>query len=395
MTQRQARALVRAAERDRSSVGAIYRGRRQVSRVFLVGVIVLAASSISVVAIELVYRRIGNEITPGLFAFVDVLLLILIPGFVAMFVSDIDFTRKFFTSLWALRQAARGDDDLMAPVAPQPQPMSSEDEQSGAQSFAHIRWLDDPIASRLLIRHRLVSFGLLPIYFSSFFWLMPLFFRITLDSYPPTQYFYVFSFLPVLVYAMVFVSLIFGRRTVSIHRKGILVRADEQGLTWRHAQSGAREIRIAWSELRSFVQVGFLTPPAYMGQKRGMMFLLDAGAAILAWGYEPMRALYGESMSDDTPDLVRLIVTHASLPLRDATPLVAEVAGTASAMDAAYWRQILAPKKVARSAATIAGLDDVLRPPRAERLRAWIPVWLAFIPLVAYIIISVFMATHP
>jgi hypothetical protein len=275
--------------------------------------------------------------------------------------------------------------------------MSSEEAPSITRSFGYIRWLDDPLITRSLTRQRILMFGLLPIYCSAIFWFAPLLFSATLNSDAPPQYLYVLPFLSFLTCMVAVASLSFNKRTASIRQLGILVRADEQGLTWRHRRSGqsdAREIRVAWSDLRSFALISFLTTPIY-GEKRSKMFVLDAGSAILAWGYQPLHQVYGESMTDDTPDLARLIVTHTNLPLRDATPLAAEIAGTASALDASCWQLILAPKKVARPAATIAGLDEVLRPPRAERRRTWIPVWLAFIPLVAYIIVSVIMATHP
>ena len=396
MARGQAQALLRAARRDTSSVGAIYRWQRRIFRTMAVAMGLYALAILCTAVFELLSRWQGGFANPDIVIGFSVVMLLLTPVVAAICVSGASNSRKLGVSFWALRRAgAVNDNELLPSLTLQSKSIEPDDTQSTPHYFAHIRWLDDLAPVRLMGAVRLALSAYFPL-LAAAFWLM-------IPQQSSTGLLFLSPYyLPVFLSTMIFfLVVIFGMLSTLVvtgaqRRRGVTVVADAEGLRWWRRRFAHAEHHIAWGELRSFAQVNFLPTSSYAGQKPSKMFLLDTGAAILAWGYEPMHMAYGESMTNETTDLVRLIVTHTNLPLRDATPLAAEIAEKAGGVNGRFWRRMLAPQRGARPAATIAGLDDVLRPPRRERLRAWSLVGLAFAPLVAYlVVVGVFMATHP
>lgn len=365
----EAERLIEAVEQDPTPVGRMWRLRDQPDRGALLSLAPFALASVAVSWLILTQPAVARIYLTPLALFLAALPTLFLP--LTIIGRAVRYSRREAIAVWTLRQvAALPSDDPCWLAKKQPQPPDASDADS-ERRLRHVRWMDNVDAqiaeqSRSRRAGPFLTAGLLlyAIYESGI--------RITpkdwgIDSQPLLLFALILAYAPFIAFLV--------RRSFGNLRSGTLLVATADGLRWTVSR---RQYQVRWDQVRSFSQIDFRNRALWGPQP---MYVLDAGEAILAWGYDPTVAVGGNAA--DYRDLNRVVVSHSGLPLRDLTGVARTVASALDDAEGRGWLKKLDDQEPAELPLELAPMRSALRIPAPARPIDWGMLALSFLPLLA------------
>jgi hypothetical protein len=221
------------------------------------------------------------------------------------------------TQMLALRQAAADGDADLAPIAEeQPTPRATNESRAGPVVLGPLAKPGcDTSRSYVIFGGSFLGLSALTLLTIDLVLLM-----LFLSAPPETAVHVAASVLAStggLIVFFVALTATFGASNLDLGRRTgghIYAVADHRGIGWSRGPNGAEIGRIAWQDARAFTTFTWRGRKDFVFRKA---YALDAGNAVLAWAISHDRNDHDSVATSD--QLIRLIATYTSLPLRDIT----------------------------------------------------------------------------